>query len=189
MKKVHTLSLLFVTAMCLSPVAKSYSQVAISADTLKSILIEDWVRAKAYTQDYMKAMPPDKYNFRATDSVRTFAQQLLHISQSFSFFIAIATGQKPDFSTARPLENIASAQTADSVMYFVNTGYDAAINGLKNTSAADLMKKETFTMDKPYTSTRLSWFMKAFEHQTHHRGQTTIYLRLAGVKPPDERLF
>ena len=30
---------------------------------------------------------------------------------------------------------------------------------------------------------------KAFEHQTHHRGQTTIYLRLAGVTPPGEKLF
>jgi uncharacterized damage-inducible protein DinB len=32
-------------------------------------------------------------------------------------------------------------------------------------------------------------FSKAFEHQTHHRGQTTVYLRLKGVKPPDEMLF
>ena len=30
---------------------------------------------------------------------------------------------------------------------------------------------------------------KLFEHQTHHRGQTTIYIRLAGVKPPNEKLF
>ncbi|MNY60311.1 DinB family protein [compost metagenome] len=32
-------------------------------------------------------------------------------------------------------------------------------------------------------------FAKAFEHQAHHRGQTTVYLRLAGVKPPQEKLF
>jgi uncharacterized damage-inducible protein DinB len=30
---------------------------------------------------------------------------------------------------------------------------------------------------------------KAFEHQTHHRGQTTVYIRLAGAKPPQEKLF
>jgi uncharacterized damage-inducible protein DinB len=30
---------------------------------------------------------------------------------------------------------------------------------------------------------------KVFEHQAHHRGQTTVYLRLAGVKPPQEKLF
>jgi len=32
-------------------------------------------------------------------------------------------------------------------------------------------------------------FSKAFEHQTHHRGQTTVYLRLKGIKPPKEKLF
>jgi uncharacterized damage-inducible protein DinB len=30
---------------------------------------------------------------------------------------------------------------------------------------------------------------KAFEHQTHHRGQCTIYLRLKGIAPPREKLF
>ena len=30
---------------------------------------------------------------------------------------------------------------------------------------------------------------KALEHHAHHRGQTTIYLRLKGVTPPSERLF
>ena len=36
---------------------------------------------------------------------------------------------------------------------------------------------------------RLSWIMKGFEHQTHHRGQCTIYIRLQGVTPPNEKLF
>jgi len=30
---------------------------------------------------------------------------------------------------------------------------------------------------------------KIFEHQTHHRGQTTIYIRLQNITPPNERLF
>jgi uncharacterized damage-inducible protein DinB len=30
---------------------------------------------------------------------------------------------------------------------------------------------------------------KAFEHQTHHRGQAVVYLRLKGVTPPPEMLF
>jgi uncharacterized damage-inducible protein DinB len=30
---------------------------------------------------------------------------------------------------------------------------------------------------------------KAFEHQTHHRGQTTVYIRMAGATPPAEKLF
>jgi uncharacterized damage-inducible protein DinB len=37
--------------------------------------------------------------------------------------------------------------------------------------------------------TRYAWLLAAFEHQTHHRGQTTIYIRLQGIRPPNERLF
>ena len=37
--------------------------------------------------------------------------------------------------------------------------------------------------------TRSGMFGKAFEHQRHHRGQTTIYLRLKVDTPPGEILF
>lgn len=40
-----------------------------------------------------------------------------------------------------------------------------------------------------FNETRLTWLMKAFEHQTHHRGQCTIYIRLQGIRPPAEKLF
>jgi uncharacterized damage-inducible protein DinB len=40
-----------------------------------------------------------------------------------------------------------------------------------------------------WEETKYALLLKAFEHQTHHRGQTTIYIRLAGLHPPQERLF
>jgi len=151
------------------------------------MLIKDWERAKAYTQDYMTSMPENKYSFRATDSVRTFAQQLLHLAQANMFFTSIATGEKLQ---ERPdLEKSTTAQNADSVKYYVNNSYDFAINALKNLPGTSLMQATTFNMGRSITATKLGWFLKAFEHQTHHRGQTTIYLRLAGVRPPNERLF
>ncbi len=78
MQKTHILPLLFMITISLSSVVKGYSQTGFSADSIKSMLITDWERAKAYTADYMKAMPANKYSFRASDSVRNFAQQLLH---------------------------------------------------------------------------------------------------------------
>ena len=48
---------------------------------------------------------------------------------------------------------------------------------------------EKFKLFGAFEVTRLQAFEKAFEHQTHHRGQTTIYLRMKGVKPPAEKLF
>jgi uncharacterized damage-inducible protein DinB len=51
---------------------------------------------------------------------------------------------------------------------------------------AQMQETVTFA-NKPMTKAMV--LFKAFEHQTHHRGQTTPYLRLKGVKPPQEMLF
>ena len=40
-----------------------------------------------------------------------------------------------------------------------------------------------------YDATRHAMMNKTFEHQDYHRGQTTIYIRLNNIKPPEERLF
>lgn len=74
-------------------------------------------------------------------------------------------------------------------MYYVNASYDFAVNAIKKLPASSLMETATLKMGQTITATRLGWLLKAFEHQTHHRGQTTIYLRLAGIHPPNERLF
>lgn len=187
MRKNLTVTLLIITLTSVSAV-KSLSQSMISADSVKSILIKDWERAKEYTQEYMKAMPSAKYSFKATDSVRTFSQQLLHITQANMFLISTATGAKPSYSGPN-LEKSTTAQSADSVRFYVNITYDFAINSIKTLPASSLLEPVTVKMGQTITATRLSWLLKAFEHQTHHRGQTTIYLRLAGVHPPNERLF
>ena len=188
MRKSQITTLFVLIIICLFPTAKCFCQSGIAVDTLKNMMIKDWERAKAYTQDYMKAMPADKYSFKATDSVRSFAQQLLHLAQANKFFMTIATGNKVSMS-GTDLEKSASAQSADSVMYYVNSSYDNVINTIKNISPASLMQTQMFNMGQPISASGFGWIMKAFEHQTHHRGQTTIYIRLVGAHPPQERLF
>src|SRR5678815_1082596 len=63
-----------------------------SNDLLKQQLVNDWERAKAYTQEYLDAMPADKYSFRADDSIRSFAQQMLHLSQATAGMAFFGTG-------------------------------------------------------------------------------------------------
>uniref|UniRef100_UPI001953FD2E hypothetical protein n=1 Tax=Proteus mirabilis TaxID=584 RepID=UPI001953FD2E len=45
-------------------------------ETVKTQLVKDWERAKAYTKEYLDAMPKDQYGFKAQDSIRSFAQQM-----------------------------------------------------------------------------------------------------------------
>lgn len=163
----------------------SNSASAQLADSIKAYYIKDWERAKIYTKEYLDAMPKDKYNFRAQDSIRTFAQQMLHLSQGIIGFIANGTGAQR-ISLGQNVEQRATAQSADSVAHYVMMSYDYAIESIRNMDVSKLTEQAG---RGNFVFSRLNWLNKAFEHQTHHRGQTTIYIRLVGIKPPNEKLF
>jgi uncharacterized damage-inducible protein DinB len=159
---------------------------ALKPEEIKAIMVADWERAKTYTGEYLNAMPADKYSFKAVDSIRSFAQQMLHLAQGSFFLMSYASDQTPPAFTKSDIEHSATAQQKDSVVYYVNAAYDYCINTVKNTDVNKWgEKKKFFKLEEP----RLMFMMKAFEHQTHHRGQTTIYIRLVGIRPPGEKLF
>ena len=158
---------------------------ALTSEDIKAQMVKDWERAKVYTIEYLNAMPADKYSFKATDSIRSFAQQMLHLAGGNFGLMSVGTGSKPPV-TRRNLETSPGAQSKDSVMYFVTSSYDYCIAAVK---ASDVNKWGEKTKFMQLEDTRYSIITKTFEHQTHHRGQTTIYIRLVGVKPPQEKLF
>lgn len=176
MKKILIVSLISVMA------ATAFAQ---NNDAIKTQMIADWQRAKAYTMEYLDAMPAAKYGHKPEDSVRTFAQQMLHLAQGNLGLSANGTGaERLNFGPG--LEQRAGANTADSVRYYVLASYDYCINSLEKMDASnmfEMVKRGNFDFS------RYAWLSKAFEHQTHHRGQATIYIRTAGIKPPNEKLF
>src|SRR5882724_3028860 len=106
-------SFFFVT-LFLTAFSFSGSAQAISGDSIKAQFVKDWERAKSYTMEYLNAMPADKYSFKAVDSIRSFAQQMLHLAFDNVNLITVATGEKMQFP-GRNLENSPTAQTKDSV--------------------------------------------------------------------------
>jgi uncharacterized damage-inducible protein DinB len=157
----------------------------VAPDSVKAQLIKDWERAKAYTAEYLAAMPADKYTAKPVEGIRSFAEQMLHLAQGSIGLSANGTGKTRIFPGYN-MEKSATAQSKDSVSYYVNASYDFAIEGIK---AMDANKLGEQVKRGNLNESRLSWIMKGFEHQTHHRGQCTIYIRLQGVTPPNERLF
>jgi len=186
MKKMTVLTVLCLSFFAFALSSKCIAQT-LSLEDIKAQMVKEWERSKAYTIDYLNTMPADKYSFKAVDSIRSFAQQMLHLAGTNVFFMSLATDQKPP-SFPQNLEQSASAQTKDSVMYYVTTSYDYAINAAKNCDVSKWTEKKKLPFGG-YEETRYSLINKAIEHQAHHRGQTTIYIRLQGIRPPQERLF
>jgi uncharacterized damage-inducible protein DinB len=146
--------------------------------------IKEWERAKAYTKEYLDAMPDDSYSLKPTPAMRSFADQMLHLSDT-NFAFASATG------VTIPIGMVGLEKSADKSKATVTketlASYDFVINGLKKLSGAQIVEK-TKLFGK-FDLTKAQVLEKAFEHQTHQRGQTTVYLRLAGITPPAEKLF
>lgn len=183
MKKIITCTACLLMLFTISN--KIFSQ-SLTMDDIKAQMLKDWQRAKDYTISYLNTMPADKYSFKAVDSLRSFAQQMLHLAAGNVFLMSKATPEQVPSWFGFDIEHSASAQSKDSVMYYVVSSYDYCSNAVKN---SDMSKWGEQVSIFGMQVTRYGMMIKTFEHQTHHRGQTTIYIRLNNVIPPQERLF
>lgn len=166
--------------------AKEYTKSRIEA------YVAEWSRAKEWTKLYLEAMPEEGYNFRPTPEVWTYAQQMLHLAGGNYYLVTKGLGvvnpfEGTNFFEGKNVEAMAEfKKDKASVTKSVMDCYDFIIKTLKSTPEAKLHERIKFAgMLRPRTAIIDS----AFEHQTHHRGQTAVYLRLKGVKPPEEILF
>ena len=148
-------------------------------------MVIEWQRAKTYTKSYLDAMPADGYSFKPTPEIRSFAEQMLHLAADNYGFASFASGkQTPSNDTA--LEKTVQP-TKEATTKTVMESYDYMISTLQNMTTDQM--NELVKRRNGQEISRSNLFGKGFEHQTHHRGQTTIYLRLKGVTPPNEMLF
>lgn len=174
MKKLSFL-LVMLTFVCTS----------VFAQLTKDQIVGEWTRAKAYTKAYLDAMPADGYAFKATPEVRSFAGQMLHLADDNYFFLNKVSDKPSPLGKDVSLEKTVEP-TKDATTKAVLDSYDYAIEAIKGMNEAQFSQEVSLGKLK---STRGLLLVKGFEHQTHHRGQATVYLRLKGVTPPNEMLF
>jgi uncharacterized damage-inducible protein DinB len=148
-------------------------------------MVVEWQRAKTYTKLYLDAMPADGYSFKPTPEIRSFAQQMLHLANDNYGFASYASGKTTPVAdttleqTVLPTKEFTTKAVMESYDYMIST-----LQGMTPDQMNEMIKRRNGT-----EISRANLFGKGFEHQTHHRGQTTIYLRLKGVTPPPEMLF
>ncbi len=176
MKKLSTPLLLFLALLGLS----SFQPGESVAD-----LVADWQRAKEFTKEYLEAMPADGLDYKPTPEIRSFKEQMLHLAGGNFNFASAASGKENPYK-GKNLEKMDEYNSKEALIKVVMESYDYAIAALFGTSDADMNANiKLFGRDM----TRGLAYAKAFEHQTHHRGQATIYIRMKGIKPPNEKLF
>ncbi len=148
-------------------------------------IIKEWERSKAYTKEYLDAMPESGYALKPTPQMRSFAEQMLHIADANYGLASSAMNIK------NPVELGSLEKTTDkskaNVTRLVIESYDYVMSNIKKMTETQL--NESIKMIGSFDMDKRTGLAKAFEHQAHHRGQITVYLRLAGITPPQEKLF
>lgn len=148
-------------------------------------LVKEWERSKAYTKEYLDVMPESAYSLKPTPEMRSFAEQLLHLSDANYGLASDAIGKEDPFALGELEKTLDKSKS--NVTKLVLASYDYVIDNIQKMTDAQL--DETFKMLGKFEMNRRTALAKVFEHQGHHRGQATVYIRLAGIKPPQEKLF
>ena len=148
-------------------------------------LVKEWERSKAYTKEYLDAMLESGYALKPTPEMRSFAEQNLHLADANYGLVSAALDIKSPFGRGE-WEKTGDKSKAN-VTKIVLASYDFVIDQIKKMT--DVQLDEHIKMIGSFDMSKRVALAKVFEHQAHHRGQTTVYLRLAGVKPPQEKLF
>ena len=154
----------------------------IVAQRIEDVFIQSHIikltNAKAYTLKVAALMPEANYDFKPHADEMNFARQLVHISQNLCWLSSsyLNEGANPLTAEEGKLTN------KNEISVLVAKAYDFAIAAIQNLpvqSLTDTVKFFTGPMNK------LQIINLVEDHQTHHRAQLLVYLRLNGIKPPD----
>lgn len=170
MKYIFTAVSFFFTFSSL--IAQSVDTVFLNANITKL------KNAKEYTLQVADLMPEEKYNYKPSKEEMEFGKQLLHISENLCWLSSsYLTGNKNPLTAAD-----GKLTSKKDIIPVVTKAYDFAIDALQNFNLKALTDTVKF-FSGPMNKLQIINLIQ--DHQTHHRGQLLVYLRLNGIKPPD----
>ena len=138
--------------------------------------------SRAYTLECAQAMPGEKYEFRPVPEVRTFGQQMVHLSEAvpglYELFVENKKTPTHPFSEGGK-EPVLSKE---EIIARLGMGFDYVERSAAKLSVATLRQTTKIFGGKVISKHRMLRFL--LDHTTHHRGQTVVYLRLNHIQPP-----
>lgn len=181
MRKQSLTILFFLFAILSSGI---YNDAQASTDSLKAQLMRDWERAKKSTLEFVDIMSEEGYAFKPTPEMRSFAEQLLHGIDATMNIVGFATGVRQSIYKVA-LEKEEQYKNKAMMKKVVTESYDWIIETIRQLNPEQLFQASKANAKYSCYAVLAS----AYEHQTHHRSQTVVYLRLMKLIPPRERLF
>jgi uncharacterized damage-inducible protein DinB len=138
--------------------------------------------SRAYTLECAQAMPGEKYEFRPVPEVRSFGQQMVHISEAvaglYELFVENKKAPTHPFSEGGK-EPVLSKE---EIIARLGISFDYVERAAARLNPSALRQSTKIFGGKVISKHRMLRFL--LDHTTHHRGQTVVYLRLNHIQPP-----
>jgi uncharacterized damage-inducible protein DinB len=136
-----------------------------------------------------KAMPAEKYDFKPVsnvpagakfDGVRSFAEEVKHVTQANYYFYGAASGMKPDVD----LKAIGALKTKAEIVAALEASFVFI-----HKATATLTTENSFKAIKAVDGMSTPFVLMAFgpAHGYDHYGQMVEYLRMNGIVPPGSK--
>jgi uncharacterized damage-inducible protein DinB len=152
---------------------------AFAQDTFLSEFSAKWKSASVYTKKVMDTMPQKQYGFRPTKDEMSFEEQLIHMANNMNWlgskFLSNTPAPNPEKVEVKGLSRKEIVTILNNSLAYIQRITDSfdenRLNEKVDFPAGQLTKRQIFTLLN--------------DHQTHHRAQLLVYLRLKGEKPPE----
>lgn len=152
---------------------------------------------KAYTLEIIQQMPEDQFDYKPTEEVRTFREQIEHMALVLDFqtqYVLQGNNFGGDEKVLREafgkIKERNSGKSREDLLKQLATNFDAAATLMTTMTKKDLKQTYSFFFfpDQP-VKTLQTVAMTLRDHITHHRGQLIVYLRMNGIEPVRYQLF
>lgn len=142
--------------------------------------VEKLKNAKEYTLKLAEIMPESNYDFKPVADEMSFKEQIVHIGKNLYWLSSTFISETPDLNKNQSV--IAKDLTKDQVIDFVAGAYEFAGQAIMNLRSESLSKEFAFSGKK---LNKFQFLNLIQDHQTHHRAQLIVYLRLNMLNPPN----
>lgn len=175
----RSLSLLFLLSLLSAGAGTAAAQEPAWTPQPAEEVLQLWNRIGTMLIDMAEDFPEEKYDYKPTPEVRSFAEQLSHVAGANYFFLRTAGGEK-----TRP-EHRSRGTKADVVAVLTESYADGAAL-IRQTGDPGMSRPIKHPFGDATVSLHTIWLM-AVGHAAEHYGQLVVYYRLNGLVPPATR--
>ena len=137
-----------------------------------------WELTKQRTLAVAKAMPEANYNYSPTEGVKSFGQQMAHISNSMLSMSARFIMDK----SYSGREKDASKMNKNKIIIDLENAFNSVLKDFS--SLNDEVLKTTGKKHGAFPLTKWQSLLFMRDHITNHRAKAVLYLRLKNITPP-----